>query len=136
MSDNSIQNIMSITLDKIRALADAQTIIGDQIALPDGVVLIPVSKMSVGLASGGSDFAVKNQTEKLFGGGGGAGVSITPVAFIAVKDGEVRVMPIYKDASAMDRAVNLVPELFDRITALFQKKKEKSAPKEPEIPQF
>ena len=122
MSENTIQGIMSITLDKIRAMADAQTIIGDQIILPEGVVLIPVSKISVGLASGGSDFAMKNQPDKLFGGGGGAGVSITPVAFVAVKDGDVRVLPIYKEASAVDRAVNLVPELFDKITALFRKK--------------
>ena len=82
MSENSIKSIMDVTMDKLRAMVDANTIIGDPIVV-DGVTLIPVSKVSFGLATGGSDFPSKTQSG-LFGGGGGAGVTVSPVAFIAV----------------------------------------------------
>ena len=82
MSENNIKSIMDTTMDKLRAMVDANTIIGDPIVV-DNITLLPVSKVSFGLATGGSDFPSKTQAG-LFGGGGGAGVTIAPVAFIAV----------------------------------------------------
>ena len=82
MSDNSIKTIMDTTMDKLRAMVDADTIIGTPLTVGE-ITLIPVSKVAFGLATGGSDFPSKNQ-QQLFGGGGGAGVTVTPVAFIAV----------------------------------------------------
>ena len=95
MSENSIKSIMDVTMDKLRAMVDANTIIGDPIVVGD-VTLLPVSKVSFGLATGGSDFPSKTQSG-LFGGGGGAGVTIAPVAFIAVCDGSVKMMPVYNE---------------------------------------
>ena len=129
-NENNIQGIMNVTLEKLRTMVDADTIIGEPI-LAGGVTLIPVSKVSFGLATGGTDLPNKN-AQKLFGGGGGAGVSITPMAFLAVREGEVQLLQISKEATAADKAVALVPELFDKITALFQKGKEKKKPAGPQ----
>lgn len=125
MSENSIKNIMDVTMDKLRAMVDANTIIGDPIVV-DGVTLIPVSKVSFGLATGGSDFPSKTQSG-LFGGGGGAGVTVSPVAFIAVSDGNVRMMPVYNELSSFDKAVAMAPDVLERAKELFKKDKNKAA---------
>ena len=122
MSENKIQGIMDTTLEKIRAMVDADTVIGDPIE-QGGITLLPVSKVSFGLASGGTDFAGKGNTP-LFGGGGGAGVSITPIAFIVIKGNDVKMLQIYKDESAANKAIGMLPELFEKVSSLFKKKEE------------
>lgn len=124
MSENSIKNIMDVTMDKLRAMVNADTIIGDPIKV-DGITLLPVSKISFGVATGGSDFPSKTQSG-LFGGGGGAGVSINPVAFIAISDGNVKMMPVYNDLNTIEKAVNMAPELLDKVKELFTKDKKKN----------
>lgn len=118
MSENKIKGIMDTTMDKLRAMVDADTIIGTPVVLGD-TTLLPVSKVAFGLATGGSDFPSKNQTE-LFGGGGGAGVTITPVAFIAVKGDSIKMMPIYNDLNTIDKALNMAPELLDKAKGIFK----------------
>lgn len=122
MSENSIKGIMDTTMEKFRAMVDADTVIGDPITV-DGATVIPVSKVSFGLATGGSDFSGKGNTP-MFGGGGGAGVSITPVAFIVIKGQEVKMLQIYKDESSANKAIGVLPELFEKISSLFKKKEE------------
>ena len=91
MSDHPIESMMNTTMEKIKTMVDASTMIGDPITTPDGTVIIPVSKVSYGFASGGSDFVSKNAASKdLFGGGAGAGITLTPVAFLAIHEGEVK----------------------------------------------
>ncbi|MBP3692539.1 MAG: sporulation protein YtfJ [Clostridia bacterium] len=123
MGENNIKGIMDTTMDKLRAMVDADTIIGTPIVQGE-VTIIPISKAAFGLATGGSDFASKNSSG-LFGGGGGAGVTITPVAFLTIHNGNVNVIQIYKDASSVDRAISMAPELIDRIAGLFKKEKDK-----------
>lgn len=122
MSEQNIKGIMDTTMEKIRAMVDSDTIIGDPIVL-DGTTIIPVSKVAFGLATGGSDFAGKGNNT-MFGGGGGAGVSITPVAFIVVKGQDVKMLQIYKDESAANKAIGILPELFDKISTMFRKPEE------------
>lgn len=122
MSENNIRGIMDTTMEKIKAMVDADTIIGEPIVSGD-VTIMPVSKVSFGLATGGSDFGGKGNSP-LFGGGGGAGVSITPIAFLVVKGGEVKMLQIYKDESSANKAIGMLPELFDKISGLFKKKEE------------
>lgn len=122
MSEHPIQSLMDTTLQKIRDMVDVNTIIGDQICTADGTVIIPVSKVTMGFASGGSDIGTKTQKE-MFGGGGGAGVTINPVAFIAVSNGNVKLLQLGGGTGAGDKAVALVPEMFDKIAALFNKDK-------------
>ncbi len=122
MSDNAIKGIMDVTMDKIRAMVDADTIIGKEISLENGIVIIPISKISFGFASGGSDFPSKNNAQ-LFGGGAGAGVSVTPTAFIVVNGSDVKMLQINKNMNSTDKAIDLIPALFDKVTALFKKDK-------------
>lgn len=121
MSENNIRGIMDTTMDKLHAMVDADTIIGTPVIVGD-TTLIPVSKVAFGLATGGSDFPSKSGTG-LFGGGGGAGVTITPVAFISVTGDAVKMMPIYNELSTVDKALTMAPELIDKIKELFKKEK-------------
>ena len=120
MSENNIKGIMDTTMDKLHAMVDADTIIGTPIVLGE-TTLLPVSKVAFGLATGGSDFPSKSGAG-LFGGGGGAGVTITPVAFISVTNGSVKMMPIYNELTTVDKALTMAPELLDKIKELFTKK--------------
>ncbi len=123
MSDHPINGLMDTTMNKIKEMVDVNTIIGDPITSPDGTIIIPVSKVSYGFASGGSDFPTKKESKDCFGGGSGAGVSIQPVAFLTVFKGEVKLMPIEKYDNTVDRVVGMVPELVDKVSALFKKDK-------------
>lgn len=137
MSQNStpINDLMSTTMEKIREMVDANTIVGQPIRTEDGVTLIPVSRLTFGFASGGSDFVSKNQKPEgpnSFGGGGGAGVNIAPVAFLVVKDGYVRMLPVAAPPNTtVDRVVEMVPEIMDRVTD-FMDKKQPAQDKEPQ----
>ncbi len=122
MKEKSANGILTTTIERVRDLVDVSTIIGEPINLPDGLTIIPVSKVTYGFASGGSDFPSKNNVE-LFGGAGGAGITINPVAFLVVKDGEVTIKHIVTNDNAIERAVSLVPEMFDKVTNLAKKKK-------------
>lgn len=122
MSQHPIENMMDVTIDKIKALVDANVIIGSPVTAADGTVVLPVSKATFGFASGGSDFPSKT-TKDLFGGGGGAGVTIQPVAFLVLRDGEVSVRQLADTSSNVDRALSLVPELVEKVSALLAKNK-------------
>ncbi len=120
--EHPIQGLMDVTLEKIKTMVDANTVVGDPITTADGTLVLPISKISYGFASGGSDFPSKT-TQQLFGGGGGAGVTITPVAFLIIHDGNVRMIQLADSAHPADRVIGLVPEMVDKITGLFDKNK-------------
>lgn len=126
MTEKSAGAILSTTIEKVRDLVDTKTIIGEAIYAEGGITIIPVSKVTYGFASGGADFPSKNDKE-LFGGGGGAGVTITPVAFLVINDGEVTLKHITAYDNAAERVVNLVPEMFDKVTGLVKKTKKDAA---------
>lgn len=125
MGEHPIQGLMNTALQNIREMMDVNTIIGEQITTSDGTVIIPVSKVSLGFASGGSDFTNKANKD-LFGGGSGAGGTIVPVAFIVVSNGNVKLLQISTSSSPTDKAISLVPELIDKIASLFGKNKDKT----------
>lgn len=129
--NHPISELMATTMQKIREMVDVNTIIGTPIRTDDGVTLIPVSKLSFGFASGGSDFTTKNQkpeADNSFGGGSGAGVNISPVAFLIVKGDSVKLLPVNLPAgSTIDRMVELVPEMFDKVTGFIEKNKKEDS---------
>jgi sporulation protein YtfJ len=129
-----IQGLMGVTMEKIREIVDVQTIIGDPIVVSEKVTVIPVSKVSYGFASGGSDLPAKSNPKDLFGGGAGAGVSIQPVAFLVVQDDSVRLMELGEETDALGSAIRSIPEVVDRIRGMVKKdgKGEKDAA--PETP--
>ena len=101
-------------------------IIGQPVHTPDGVTLIPVSKLSFGFATGGSDFGKAQPW--CFGGGAGAGVNVMPIAFLIVKDGSVRLLPVAPPpGDTVSRVVDLVPEMFERVTGYIDKKSAEGA---------
>ena len=128
MAEHPIQGLMNVTMDKIRQMADSNTIIGKPIKTDDGTTILPVSRISFGFASAGTDFDGKNAANKdLFGGGSGAGVNIQPVAFLVVKDGCVRTIQLSDGSNTIDRALTLLPELVDNVSALLKKEEKKGA---------
>lgn len=122
--NHPINGLMETSLRNLRSLVDANTVIGQSITTPDGTVIIPVSKVSFGFASGGSDIPTAKASEP-FGGGAGGGVSVQPMAFLVVKDGKVELLQINDSKNTADRIVGMVPEMFDKMAALFNKKEEK-----------
>lgn len=126
MEKNNVQGLLGASMDKIKEMVDANTVVGTPITAPDGTILIPVSRISYGFASGGSDLPNKTNAE-LFGGGSGAGINITPIAFLVIGNGEVKLLQLVAKPDATDRLVNLVPDVVDKVSALFQKDKKKDA---------
>lgn len=129
MNENKhpINDLMSTTMQKIREMVDVNTIVGQPITTPEGITLIPVSKVSLGFASGGTDFVSKNHKpgeNNTFGGGSGAGVNISPVAFLIVKGDSVRLLPVTQSTNTVDRVVDMVPEVIDKVTGYLEKNKE------------
>ena len=124
--NHPLPDMMGLSMAKIKDMVDVNTIIGDPIQTPEGVTIIPVSKVKIGFAGGGSDFAPKGypvNKNNAFGGGSGAGVTITPVAFLVVKGESVRMMPVAEPASnSLERLVEMLPELIDQVSALTKKK--------------
>lgn len=127
MSQN-IPNMLENTIAKIREMVDVNSVVGSPITTPDGVTIIPISKVSVGFGGGGSDFVSKNvnRQENPFGGGAGGGVKINPVAFLIVKDGTVRMLPVAAPASTTaDRLVEMVPDVLDKVSAFIDSRAKK-----------
>ena len=131
MMSHPIPNMMGSSMEKIKEMVDVNTVIGDPIHVNDGVTIIPVSKVKVGYAGGGSEFSAKNypaNKNNPFGGGCGAGVTITPMAFLVIKGDSVRMLPVAAPANTTaDRVVELVPDVLDKISAFVETHNEKKA---------
>jgi len=123
MGEHPIQGLMSTAMEKIKEMIDVDTIIGDAITTPDGTTIIPVSKVSFGFASGGSDIPSKSAKD-LFGGGSGAGITIQPIAFIVIANGDVKLLQMSMNANSSNAIINMVPDVVDKITSIINKKKE------------
>ena len=121
-----ISGLMNVTLEKIRQMVDSNTIIGNPIHSADGTTILPVNKVTFGFASGGSDFASTKAPKDLFGGGSGAGVSLQPVGFLVIKEGNVRLIQLADHSSTVDRALNMLPDVVDKISGLVSKDKKDS----------
>ena len=128
MSKN-LPNMLDGTLEKLRQMVDGNSIIGDAIHIGEDVTVIPISKISLGVAGGGADYVSKhpNNQENPFGGGVGAGVQVTPVAFLVVKGDSVRMLPVSTPATTtVDRLVEMIPETLDKITDFIDTRTQKA----------
>ncbi len=123
-----IQGLMYTAMQSIRDMIDVNTIVGDPVESPDGTVIIPISRVGLGFGVGGSEYASdKSSDGNMFGGGAGGGVSITPVAFMVVGKGQIRLMPVNPENNIYDRILDMVPVAIDKIAELkdsFMAKKE------------
>ena len=133
--EKPIVDMMSVTLQKIKEMVDVNTIVGQAITAPDGTTIIPVSKLSFGFGSGGSDFGGRNSNQN-FGGGSGAGVHISPVAFLVVSKGNVKLLPVSPPAgNTVDRVVEMVPGIVDKISEMFGKEHKEETSNNTDDPQ-
>lgn len=122
-----LPNMLESTIAKVREMVDANVVVGQPIVI-ENVTIVPISQITVGLGGAGSDFATKNTNvqELPFGGGVGAGMKVTPVAFLTIKDGGVRVLPVPAAANtAADRLVEMIPDTLDRIVGFIDSHIEK-----------
>ena len=120
---NSLSEMMETSMDKIRQMVNSNTIVGEPITTPDGVTLIPISRLSYGFGCGGGDYG-KNGASS--GAGCGAGIRVEPMAFLVVKGGVTRMLPVGTPAiTTLDRVIEMVPELFDRVESFVDKKRNK-----------
>lgn len=117
-----IQGLMYTAMQSIRDMIDVNTIVGDAVQTPDGTVIIPISKVGLGFGVGGSDYMpshtsknADNSAQPMFGGGVGGGVSITPVAFMVVGNGQIRLMPVSSQNTIYDRVLDMIPTAIDKI---------------------
>lgn len=121
--NSNVEGLMGVSIEKIRDMVDANTVIGTPMTLADGTTIIPVSKVSYGFASGGSDLPSKTRND-MFGGGAGAGINIMPVAFLTIKGGDINILPVVSQPDTLDRLVSLIPEAVGKIADLIKKNKE------------
>jgi sporulation protein YtfJ len=133
MGNHPIESLMKTAMESIQQIVDVNTIVGDPVEAPDGSVIIPISRVSCGFAAGGSEFAPPEDNKEKentggqapslpFGGGAGAGVSVQPVGFLVVGNGNIRLLPVDSNV-VVDRLIDTVPDLLDKIAGMFQKKK-------------
>ena len=136
MSDHPINSLMDTSMKKIKELIDVNSIIGDPITTPDGTTIIPVSKVTYGFASGGSDLPTKKDNRDCFGGGSGAGVTIQPVGFLSICKGNVTFVPVDKNEGTAEKIVGMIPEAFDKISSFIKKDKKDKSDLENDIDSF
>lgn len=118
MSEHPIQSLMATAMENLKGMIDVNTIVGDAVETPDGSIIIPISKVGFGFAAGGTEFDFGDKKEHQgypFGGGSGGGVSITPVAFLVLSHGDIRLLTLEKNAQILDRILDLTPEVVDKI---------------------
>ncbi len=121
---NGVQGLIGNSMDKVKEMVDVNTVVGTPI-VAEGITLIPVSKVTYGFAGGGTDLPTKTPSDK-FGGGSGAGINITPIAFLVVANGEVQVLPMVAKPDSGDSVISMIPDLVDKVTTAFSKKKDDS----------
>lgn len=122
-NEQPVENLMKSTMENLRTMIDVNTVIGDAVETKDGTYIIPVSKLSFGFASGGSEYNCDtsncNSNSFPFGGGSGAGVSVKPVAFLVVKEDGLRMLPVDQDTT-YDRIVDTIPQVLDIVQKLIK----------------
>ena len=127
LEKDNIGNLVDVTMNKLHDIVDVDTVVGTPITTPDGITIIPVSKVSYAFASGGSDFRVKDHSGMGFGGGNGAAVKVDPIGFLVVKEGNVRMVSITPPAATtLDRVIEKAPELMDTVQEFLSKKTKKT----------
>jgi len=120
VADHPIQGLMKTALESLKSMVDVNTVIGDPVETPDGTVIVPVSRVTFGFAAGGSEFVPAREQEPghdhPFGGGSGAGVSVSPVGFLVVGKDQVRMLPV-DGGQPVHRLIDLAPQIIDKLRA-------------------
>jgi len=123
MSEHPIQGLMDTAMSNIKSMVDVNTIVGDPVTTPDGTVIIPISTVSFGFGAGGTQFSAKSESvapeNAMFGGGCGGGANVKPIAFLVVGGGNIKLLPISDKVTPVDKIIDLVPEVVDKVNGTF-----------------
>jgi sporulation protein YtfJ len=138
VSDHPIEGLMKTAMESIKEMVDVNTIVGDPVETPDGSIIIPISRVTCGFAAGGGEFegmsnkADAQNAQLPFGGGSGAGVSVQPVGFLVVGQGQIRLLPVDGNV-VVDRILDMAPQMVSQIQSLFSKNNSNHKPVNSEI---
>ena len=124
MGEHPINNLMSTVMENIKGMIDVNTIIGDPVETSNGTMIIPISKVGFGFAAGGSNIPSKVQGDTPFGGGSGAGVSISPVGFLVVTPEQIKMVPVSSGSTPIDKLIDYIPLAIDKVNGMIKKNKE------------
>jgi len=125
MGEHPINNLMGTVMENIKGMIDVNTIIGDPVETSNGTMIIPISKVGFGFAAGGSDIPTSSSNDaKPFGGGSGAGVSISPIGFLVVTSDQIKLIPVSSNNTPLDKLVDYIPVAFDKVNSIIKKKKD------------
>ena len=125
--EKKVNELLGVTMDKVKEMVDVDTVIGTPVTV-EGITLIPVSKVTYGFAGGGSDLPTKSNKE-LFGGGSGAGITVTPIAFISIHEGRINVLPLVTQPTAVDSLVSKIPDVYQQISSGIARRREEKSSK-------
>jgi len=131
MAEHPIEGLMDTAMSNIKSMVDVNTIVGDSVTTPDGTVIIPISTVSFGFGAGGTQFAAKSESvtpqNPMFGGGCGGGANVKPIAFLVVGNGNVRLLPISDRVTPVDKIIDLMPDMLDKVNGVLSGAVEKLA---------
>ncbi len=124
MNEHPINNLMGTVMENIKGMIDVNTIIGEPVETSNGTMIIPISKVGFGFAAGGSEIPTKTPGEKPFGGGSGAGVSISPVGFLVVTADQIKMIPVSSGSTPIDKLVDYIPVAIDKVNGMIKKRRD------------
>lgn len=133
MAEHPIEGLMKTAMESIKEMVDVNTVVGDPVETPDGSVIIPISRVACGFAAGGGEYgAADNKKEQEgpkapFGGGSGAGVSVQPMGFLVVGNGQIRLLPVDNNSALFDRLIDVTPQLLNQVQSMFNRDKNQGA---------
>ena len=123
MAEHPIEGLMDTAMSNFKSMVDVNTIVGDSVTTPDGTVIIPISTVSFGFGAGGTQFAAKSESvtpqNPMFGGGCGGGANVKPIAFLVVGNVNVRLLPISDKVTPVDKIIDLMPDMIDKVNNAF-----------------
>lgn len=126
MGEHPINNLMGTVMENIKGMIDVNTIIGDPVETSNGTMIIPISKVGFGFAAGGSDIPARQGEIQPFGGGSGAGVSISPIGFLVVTQEQIKLIPVSSNNTPLDKLVDYIPVAFEKVNTMIKKNKEEN----------
>ncbi len=132
MADNKVSEMISEASENFKSMINSNSVVGEPIAMEDGTVIVPISKVSFGFGGGGSEFDSKNSADTRFGGGMGGGASVKAEAFLVINNGNVRLIPVDGGSSPLDKVIDLMPGVIDKVNGFMSDRKEKKARKNEE----
>lgn len=132
MSDNKVSEMISETSENFKGMINSNSVVGEPMEMGDGTVIVPISKVSFGFGGGGSEFDSKKESDALFGGGMGGGASVKAEAFLVINNGNVRLIPMDGGSSPLDKVIDLMPGIIDKVNGFMSDRKEKKAQKNAE----